>query len=341
MDAPTAVPPATLLTRPLAGRSVWTGADLAAGPRDWVWRLDEDTLADIDRALAKVRREGRALTRITREDFSLPSLEATFARIADELEHGRGFAQIRGIDVARYDADDFARIFWGVSTHLGRAIPQNAAGDLLGHVRDEGRDMSDGRTRLYQTNLRQRFHTDIGADVVGLACVRPSREGGVSMIASSAAIHNALLERAPWYLGVLYGRFNLDWRGEQPAGERGWYSEPVFAWHEGRLSCRFSASLIESAQRLTGEPLTDVQREALAMVEALAEEFRLEVDFEPGDLQFISNYAVLHDRTGFTDHADPALRRHLYRIWLTTLNARTLPEAWAGGAARRGIRAQA
>ncbi len=334
-----AAAPSSLLTRTLTGRGVWHGAELAGGPRDWVWQLAPDTLADIDRALDAVKRSGKALTAVTREDFALPSLSAEFARIADELENGRGFAQIRGLDARRYDADDLALIFWGVSTHLGRAISQNAQGDLLGHVRDEGRDMADGRTRLYQTNLRQRFHTDIGADVVGLCCVRPAREGGVSMIASSAAIHNALLERAPWYLGALYNRFKLDWRGEQPAGEPGWYSEPVFAWHEGRLSCRFSATLIDSAQRLTGEPLTAVQREALAMVEALAEEFSLCVDFAPGDLQYISNYMVLHDRSAFVD--DPAWRRHLYRIWLTTPGARSLPPQWSRSTVRGGIAARA
>jgi hypothetical protein len=276
---------------------------------------------------------------VTREDFALPSLSAEFARIAAELEDGRGFVQIRGLDPARYDADDLAIIFWGVSAHLGTAISQNARGDLLGYVRDEGRDMSDGRTRLYQTSLRQRFHTDIGADVVGLCCVRPAREGGLSMVASSTAVYNALLERYPYLVGVLYDRFNLDWRGEQPPGERGWYSEPVYAWHEGRLSCRFSATLTESAQRVSGEPLTPVQREALQRVEELAEELCIQVAFRPGDLQYISNYRVLHDRTAFSDDGDRERGRLLYRVWLTLPGARSLPPEW-GGRARGGIARQ-
>ncbi|MCE2979373.1 MAG: TauD/TfdA family dioxygenase [bacterium] len=328
-----------VLTAPVRDASAWTGEQLRRGPEDWVWNLSPATLAEVDRALASVRSAGRPLESVSREDFALPSLTAEFSRIAAELEEGRGFVQIRGLDPARYDADDLAVIFWGVSAHLGTALSQNARGDLLGYVRDEGRDMSDGRTRLYQTSLRQRFHTDIGADVVGLCCVRPATEGGLSLVASSAAVYNAMLERYPYLLGVLYDRFNLDWRGEQPPGEPGWYSEPVYAWHEGKLSCRFSATLIESAQRVSGEVLTPVQREALRRVEELAEELCIQVAFRPGDMQFISNYRVLHDRTAFSDDGDREHGRLLYRVWLTLPGARSLPPEW-GGRARSGIARQ-
>ena len=329
-----------VLTTPVQDASAWTGAQLSQGPEAWVWNLAPETLADIDRALATVKQAGSPLESVTRDDFALPSLSAEFARIADALEHGRGFVQIRGLDARRYEADDLAIIFWGVSSHLGTAISQNARGDLLGFVRDEGRDMADGRTRLYQTSLRQRFHTDIGADVVGLCCVRPAREGGLSLVASSAAVYNAMLARYPYLLGVLYDRFNLDWRGEQPPGEPGWYSEPVYAWHDGKLSCRFSATLIESAQRVSGEALTPVQREALQRVEELAEELCIQVAFRPGDMQFVSNYRVLHDRTAFSDDGDTQRGRLLYRVWLTLPEARSLPEEWAGGRVRSGIARQ-
>jgi len=337
VNAAPGVDSSVVLTRPVHDVSAWTGASLRAGPEDWVWQLDPGTLEEIDRALAAVKASGKAVEEITRDDFALPSLTAEFARIAHELERGRGFVQIRGVDADRHDADDLACIFWGVSAHLGTAISQNARGDLLGWVQDEGRDMADGRTRLYQTALRQRFHTDIGADVVGLCCVRPAREGGLSLIASSIAVHNAMLERHPYLLGVLYDRFNLDWRGEQPAGEKPWYSEPVYVWHEGQLSCRFSASLIESAQAHSGEPLTPVQREALRRVEELAEELCIQVAFRPGDMQFISNYMVLHDRTAFVDDAQTGHKRLLYRVWLTLPGGRALPSEWASGRVRSGI----
>ena len=39
---------------------------------------------------------------------------------------------------------------------------------------------------------------------------------------------------------------------------------------------------------------------------------------EVGDIQFLSNSHVLHARTEYIDHAPPAPRRHLMRLWLAT-----------------------
>ena len=46
---------------------------------------------------------------------------------------------------------------------------------------------------------------------------------------------------------------------------------------------------------------------------------------EPGDIQFVYNHSLLHDRTAFVDDADPALRRHLLRLWLSLPDDRLLP----------------
>jgi hypothetical protein len=48
----------------------------------------------------------------------------------------------------------------------------------------------------------------------------------------------------------------------------------------------------------------------------------------PGDMQFVYNHAQLHDRTGFTDWPDPAQRRHLFRLWLSPMGDRALPEVF-------------
>ena len=53
------------------------------------------------------------------------------------------------------------------------------------------------------------------------------------------------------------------------------------------------------------------------------------MDLEPGDMQFVYNHALLHDRTGFVDHPDPDERRHLLRLWLTLPGDRELPPVFA------------
>ena len=40
------------------------------------------------------------------------------------------------------------------------------------------------------------------------------------------------------------------------------------------------------------------------------------MDLQPGDIQFINNYTILHSRTGFVDGPEPHQKRHMLRLWL-------------------------
>ena len=42
------------------------------------------------------------------------------------------------------------------------------------------------------------------------------------------------------------------------------------------------------------------------------------MDFQPGDMQFINNYHVLHGRTPYEDDRAAGRIRHLKRLWLET-----------------------
>ena len=42
------------------------------------------------------------------------------------------------------------------------------------------------------------------------------------------------------------------------------------------------------------------------------------MDFQPGDIQFINNFHVLHGRTAYEDDRDHGQVRHLKRLWLET-----------------------
>lgn len=44
----------------------------------------------------------------------------------------------------------------------------------------------------------------------------------------------------------------------------------------------------------------------------------IHMELEVGDCQFVSDAHTLHARTEYTDHAPPAPRRHLLRLWLST-----------------------
>jgi hypothetical protein len=52
------------------------------------------------------------------------------------------------------------------------------------------------------------------------------------------------------------------------------------------------------------------------------------MELQRGDMQFVHNHTILHDRTAFVDWPEPR-KRHLLRLWLAPENARPLPDIFA------------
>lgn len=65
-------------------------------------------------------------------------------------------------------------------------------------------------------------------------------------------------------------------------------------------------------------PLSPTQLEAAEVLEQTCVRLSLHMILEVGDIQFLSNNHILHARTEYKDHAPPASRRHLMRLWLAT-----------------------
>src|SRR5271170_3601258 len=114
-----------------------------------------------------------------------------------------------------------------------------------------------------------------------------------STIISSMAVHNVMAERRPDLLERLYRPFSVDRRGEVPEGTGPFYEAPVFNAHAGYVSVLYSRLHIGSAQRFPeARRLTVKDIEALDMLGALASdpELRLDMNFMPGDIQFLHNH---------------------------------------------------
>ena len=321
--------------------AAWRAGDLRAG--EWVHTLTSDEIAEIEAAAKALVAAGADLGALTAGDFAIPRFATPLsALLDDDVLGGRGFAVIQGLDPTRLTRAENAAVFLGIGAHLGAARPQNAKGHLLGHVKDLGRSSDDPTARLYQTNERQTYHTD-SADVVALMCLRPARRGGRSSLVSSVAIYNAMRAQAPELALVLFEPIETDRRGEVAAGEQPYFTIPVFNWFDGHFAGIFQRQYIDSARRFDGvTPLTETQRAALDLLEALANDpvCHIEIDFHPGDIQLVNNHVLFHDRTAFEDWAEPAQRRHLLRLWLAPLGAQPLPPVFAErfGSVRPGER---
>ena len=345
------LPPDTTLPAEIGDHSAWYGPDLK-GRTDWIASLSEAEIAEVESAARELAKSSVDLTSINTEDFPLPTLGPRLRWLLEEVLRGCGFVLIKALPVERWTKRDAAIAFLGIGIHLGSLRMQNAAGHLLGHVRDLGRSSLDPHARIYQTRERQTHHTD-SCDVVGLLCLRAAKSGGLSNLVSSTTIFNEMRRRRPALLRVLLEPIETDRRGEVSEGGKPYFSIPVFNWHGGLLSAIYQRQYIESARRLPGvAPLSPLQIQALDLLDELANDpaLNLMMDLQPGEMQFVHNHTILHDRTAFEDFSEPERKRHLLRLWLAPPNARPLPNVYAerfgsvtpgerGGIAVKGSRA--
>lgn len=340
----------------ITGDCVWQGREMAQNPR-WIIQPTAAELDALDAAVAEVAARGLAWHELTRDSFPLTGWQERIAQIRAELEDGSGLVKLRGIPVERYAASDLKRLWFGLGQHLGTTLFQNNSGELMREIRDEGGGVgqrygaveTEKGTFLSSyartlTNGALRFHTD-RCDVVGLLCVNQAGRGGVSTLCSSAAVHNAIKERRPDLLQVLYQPFFRSRFGEEKGAERIAYPLPIFGQCAGKFTSHYSLTYIEAAELLPEVgPLSAPQREAIALLMELAQELCFEMTLEPGDIQFLNNHVIYHGRTPFEDDPQAGRQRLLYRLWLAMPNSRPLPEdhavLWrnvAAGALRGGI----
>ncbi len=337
----------------------WRGQDLAKR-KNWCFELDDRDNLEIDSALSRLRDRKISWETMGREDFPLMKLAVKLAEIEKELEFGCGIARLKGLAVDKYGEDDLKRIWWGLGLYLGTARHQDYQGLLLREITDLNEDTDARMGHVMQTRTGERFisskartasngplryHTD-RCDVVGLLCVHPAQSGGQNRIASTAAVHDHILAQRPDLLALLYEAYPRSRLGEEGGGENSIYHLPIFGLCEGKLTSHYSRTYIEAAQEVPGATqLSDLQWEALELLQSSCDLLAMEMQLEPGDMQFLNNHMVYHARAAYQDsQMDNIPRRLLYRLWLSTPCSRRLPKdhqiLWGdvrAGALRGGI----
>ena len=329
-------PEATGTRSPIRSAAVWRSSEIA-DPSEWTVVLTDDERQEIADAVRAARSAEVAVDTVDAASFPLPTLAGRAEQWSALLNRGRGFLLLRRFPVDLLDEADTELAYIGLGTHLGTPVGQDRDATVLGHVRDEGVERTHPGIRFYRTNERQDFHAD-GADLVGLLCLHRARSGGESRIVSSAAIYNEILERRPDLLEVLYRPFHWDRNDEQSPGEDPFFAMPVLNDIAGTPRVFYIGWYIRDAQRHHEVPrLEPEQVEAMELLEAIANDpaFHLEMDFEPGDVQFLNNARILHAREAYEDEPDPAQRRHLLRLWLAAHHFTSVDEVLQGGIPRQ------
>ena len=311
--------------------AAWFGADLVNQSDIWHYTLQDEEIDELINAANKFCASGEELGKIAPENFVLEKFSFKLLELQEELRSGIGFRLISGLPVDELSPELYSTVFCGLGSYLGKARSQNAAGHLLGHVRDTGASAKDPSVRIYQTSARQTFHTD-RSDVVGLLCIKEAKKGGDSLLASSVTAFNEVMKKSPSLAKELMLPVAYDRRGEIPIGQKPYMTIPVVNWYKGKLTCIYQREYIISAQRYDNAPkLTQSQIEAFDLFDEILNDNRtnLKMRLRPGDIQFVYNHSLFHDRTGFVDWLETEKKRHLLRLWLSLPGDRELPPTFS------------
>jgi hypothetical protein len=236
----------------------------------------------------------------------------------DMLVEGPGFVLVRGFPVHALAPEHIEPAYLALGRLIGSLVGQDRQGSLTTNIRDERLPAGPG-VRRYQTSQSQDFHSD-ASDVVGLLCLRPAKSGGLSRIISAHAVYNEMLRRDRDLTALLLEPFPWSRHTEHRPGESPYFELAPVAFVHGMPRISIIPWFIRQSQAHPAAPrLNPDQLAALDLMEEVMAlpDLQVVMDFQPGDLQLLNNTTVLHARDAYEDHSDPALRRHLVRLWLT------------------------
>lgn len=249
-----------------------------------------------------------------------PALQHWLEPLIEELRCGSGAALIQGLgSVAE---PELRRLFLAIGRCIGTVDTTYGA---LYDVTDTGASYRDQPIPVSQTNDATGIHTDSSRlethpRWVGLACIRPAVEGGGSRLVSAVAVHAHLAAHHPEVLERLNRPFHRDvvtpGDADRALGLIRTNAFPVYSQGPDGPTLRYMRYWIEKGHERIGLPLDRCDREAFDRLDQLlnAPEFCHSFAMGAGDLLFIDNHRLAHDRAAYRD--DPAAPRLMVRLWL-------------------------
>lgn len=294
--------------------------DQARTAHDETWKIDfgPGITEDLERLAAWAESAEDPVRDFVGGRLDLPEVHALGDRVAAQVDQGPGFAWLRGLPEA--PGPLISLVFLAIGLELGETI------DVYGRlyeVVDHGESYREKAIPVSQTRESTGMHTDssnkpVWPRVVALACLRPSPMGGESRLSSAVRAHEVLRSCSPKLLEQLYGDFFRD--VVTPGSDRDPQAVrknvfPIF--HDDQsVTLRYMRYWIEKGHERAEVPLTQLQREALdALDEALEDpEHLMTFNMQAGDMLFLDNTRIAHDRTGYVDQGEQP--RHLQRMWI-------------------------
>jgi hypothetical protein len=311
-------PADTMLTE-ITTDAAWRGDQLVTSD-SWVYLLSEDQIAELEALGTRFVEADPDLRFVQKEEYALSACADAVAEWGRDVDSGRGFVLVRGLRTHLYSDALSAAIYYILGLHMGDPIRQNEMGDLVDSVyATSEKTMDDPTAKSSKVRDNLVYHSD-SSDIVALMCLRPAMEGGASCLVSGAEIYNEILRRRPDLAPLLFEPYHFDWKRQDSNAPANTYASPIIDMTDGIFSMYAGSLYILTAQDYPEVPrLTPEQIEVLKLFDDIAYEpgMAIEMDFRPGDIQWLSNYAALHARVIYNDYPEPQRRRHLLRLWLS------------------------
>ncbi len=309
-----------MATQTLSDLRAWSVATVDRSEH-WYHPLPNSLLAEL-RAVVAAAPADVPIVDLRLSDQQRAEWAEAVAAVLSDLEEGRGFVIIDRLPLEELSQREATALYWLYGQLLGKPFAQNVQGTVLYDVRDTGQDVASG-ARFSVTSYESSFHTDnsfgdVILDYVGLLCLKAAKSGGVSQNVSGLAAVEVLRCEHPGVLAALSLPWHVDRRGGIKEGDSPTVLRPIVAWDDNKLILRYLRYWIEVGHEKVGQPLTAEQRRALDTLDEVLKRPELQVNFslEPGQMYFINNRWILHNRTAFVDYPELEQRRHLVRLWL-------------------------
>ena len=299
-------------------RLAWNAADMWAN-KNWRFSASDKLIAEAHALLDWASFRAEPVAEMSCDSVVTPFVDELAKRIRAELTNGSGVAWVEGLAALPEQALRLLNLKMGLA--IGN--PLDVYGRLY-DVRDTGVSYQSAPVPVSLTREATGIHTDSSAKSVlprwvSLACVRQAEEGGTSRLVSAAWVHEQLRAKSPGLLALLYNDFIRDI--VTPGGQRDVEKVaanrfPIFSNLSG-LCFRYMRFWIERGHARCGEPL---DADTLAALDALdaaltAPETALTFRMKPGDMLFIDNTTLAHDRDAYRDA--PNGGRLMVRMWLS------------------------
>ncbi len=222
------------------------------------------------------------------------------------------------------DEDILRNIYAYVAAAFGRL--NNKYGYLY-DVIDQGYDYKQKAIPVSQTNASTNYHTDSTSalyvpDIVGLMCLRPALSGGLSLVANAANLALFMQKKYPEHYRTLQQPIIRDviTPGFEKSVDRILQNKfPIFSNdHDAIFHFRYMRYWIETGHQKADIDMDPILIEAMNIIDQYFNDEKnvLSVDLKKGDILFINNSFLAHNRTAFTDSEDPEERRCLVRTWI-------------------------